>query len=82
MGFPIDDRGDAVALMLPLDVGTFSTLRNAEGNSPMTANSYQKKGYWVDLIGIEPMTSSMPSRFDQSFPRKGSRRGAGATLKP
>jgi hypothetical protein len=26
----------------------------------MPASSYQQRGYLVDLIGIEPMTSSMP----------------------
>src|ERR1700734_2080915 len=38
----------------------FRTLGHAEGNSPMPASSYQQRGYLVDLIGIEPMTSSMP----------------------
>jgi hypothetical protein len=39
----------------------FRTLGHAEGSSPMSASNSQQRSYLVDLIGIEPMTSSMPS---------------------
>jgi hypothetical protein len=45
----------------------FRTLGHAEGNSQMPVSSSQQMGYLVDLIGIEPMTSSMPSPIVPSF---------------
>jgi len=50
-------------LMLPLEVKNFSTLphpRRGRKKNGDAVSSSRERSYLVDLIGIEPMTSSMP----------------------